>query len=274
MRKVWLIVAFVPVIVGVAASARAQNSDDSSPPPVASRPIAFTPEQLFWVPDLSDADAARRAELASWMDDFTAWQEWSDQWANRRERGWFTQFRDRREKPAPPPWLAERCTTVFDDGDPMRSACALLAEWNEDPVTAQIRGDRTVAKTQGEDTPTTIWWEHVHVDALWPALQWQASVYGVVGTHATTTVKGRLQVFIAPGVMFLNMPARDGSRVWKVAANYGIGYRLAEFSFIGKRQAVLHVNLAKAWIVSDASDVVVGRTMDFVGFSMTFKTIR
>jgi hypothetical protein len=131
-----------------------------------------------------------------------------------------------------------------------------------------------VAKTQGEDTPTTIWWEHVHVDALWPALQWQASVYGVVGTHATTTVKGRLQVFIAPGVMFLNMPARNGSRVWKFAANYGIGYRLAEFNFIGKRQGVLHVNLAKAWVVSDVSDVVVDRTMDFVGFSMTFKTLR
>jgi hypothetical protein len=276
MPKVWTIVVVVAGIgiVGAPSSARAQSADDPSASQVTSHPIAFDIEQLLWVPDLTDTDAARRAELALWMDDFTAWQVWSAEWGNRRERGWFTQYRERREKPAPPPWLAERCTTVFDDGDPLRSACGLLAEWNEDPVTAQVRGDSAVAQAQGEDTPTTIWWEHVHVDALWPALQWQAGVYGVVGTHATTTVKGRLQVFIAPGVMFLNMPARNGGRVWKFAANYGIGYRLAEFSFLAQRQAVLHVNLAKAWVMSDVSDVVSGRTMDFVGFSLTFKTVR
>jgi hypothetical protein len=208
------------------------------------------------------------------MDAYGEWQTWSAEWANRRERGWFTNFRERQEKPPPPPWLAERCSAVFDDGDPLRSACAMLAEWHEDPATTQIRDATTAVKVQGEETQNTIWWEHVHVDALWPALQWQASVYGIVGTHATLTIKGRFQVFIAPGVMLLNMPSRNGSRVWKVATNYGIGYRLGEFGFIEDRRAVLHVNLAKAWVISDMGDVVSGRTMDFVGFSMTFQKVR
>ena len=113
--------------------------------------------------------------------------------------------------------------------------------------------------------------EDKRLDLMWPALQAQAGIYGVLGTHITTEVGGRLQVFTAPGAMLLNVPSRNGGRVWKVAANYGIGYRLMDFSLPGGRPAELHLNLAKMWLVSDATDLAVGRTVDVIGFSVTFK---
>jgi hypothetical protein len=154
----------------------------------------------------------------------------------------------------------------IDDDDFVAEAEDLCAD-----VRSRLAG---AAAAPAEQTDKIVWWEHLHIDALWPALQWQSSVYGVIGTHATATIKGRWQVFLGPGTMLLNLPARDGGRVWKLAANYGVGYRLFEFTFPGGRPAVLHVNLAKAYLLSDAADVATGRTMDFVGFSMTFNRAR
>jgi len=109
------------------------------------------------------------------------------------------------------------------------------------------------------------------MDLLWPALQYQNSIYGVIGMHVATKVAGRWQVFTAPGALLLNLPTRNGARAWKVATNYGIGYRLFDFTFPGGRPAELHVNMAKTWIVSDSSDLITGRSIDVVGFSVTFK---
>jgi hypothetical protein len=227
-------------------------------------------------PYLPEVDAAHTDELQAWLDAYAGWQEWSARWENRREPGWLTSFRARREKPLPPAWLADRCVTVLDDSDPMMPACTRLAEWRDDDgsASARIRAVRVTATTQDEAEPKTTWWEHVHMDLLWPAMQWKASVYGVVGMHVTTTVAGRWQVFTAPGVVLLNLPARDGTRVWKAAASYGIGYRIADFTFPGNRPAALHVNLAKTWLMSDPADAVVGRSIDLLGFSITFKKSR
>ena len=63
----------------------------------------------------------------------------------------------------------------------------------------------------------------------------------------------------------------NGARVWKFAANYGIGYRLMNFTMPGGRPAELHLNLAKMWLVSGAADVITGRSIDLMGFSVTFK---
>jgi hypothetical protein len=125
--------------------------------------------------------------------------------------------------------------------------------------------------TDQEEPAKTTWWKNMHVDLMWPAVQWQASIYGVVGTHFATEVGGRLQVFTAPGAMLLNVPTRSGGRVWKFAANYGIGYRVMDFTLPGGHPAELHLNLAKMWLLSDPGDLVTGRTIDVVGFSMTFK---
>ena len=76
----------VALMVGFVPSLRAQSADPVSPPP--SLDVQDTTE--------------RAAELQRWMEAFTEWLEWSAEWTNRREPGWFTASRDRRQKPAPP----------------------------------------------------------------------------------------------------------------------------------------------------------------------------
>jgi hypothetical protein len=270
MQEICCRIVALALFAAIPAGAAAQGAAESAQ--VQSRGLAPSVVEHFLIaPDLSERDPAQAAELTRWMDEFLEWQTWAAQWTGRRERGWLTAFRDRRQKPAPPAWLAAECeTTVVDDGL-LGQGCTLLAEWSDDRPGAQGRHAQAAAMTQGEEPPRVVWWEHVHLDVLWPAAQWQSSTYGVVGTHVSATVYGRLQVFLAPGAMFLNVPTRNGARAWKIATNYGIGYRLVDFSFPGQQRATLHVNLAKAWLMSDTADMLSRRSMDFVGFSMTFK---
>jgi hypothetical protein len=209
--------------------------------------------------------------LVQWIEDFKAWQAWWAEWANRPEPGWLTSSRPRRAKPAPPEWLAERCATVFIADDPLAPACTLLAQWKQDNLTARARATTAVTMQKSEDHDGATWWEHVHVDLLWPATQVRNHIYGVVGVHPALTVRGRLHVFLAPGLMLLNVPEMDGTRSWKMATDYGVGYRLLDFNFPRGQRASLHVNIAKSWLISDTRDLVVSRNVDFAGFSISFK---
>jgi hypothetical protein len=267
MRKICGLFVSLAVLAGSPVATFGQETGSS---PLPSRAVAVAAQQLLTAPDLAGRDPSQMMELTAWMDAFAEWQTWSAEWGNRRERGWLTGFRERREKPVPPAWLPVECAVTVEDRGPIAQACTLLAEWTAEPGTTRVRQARAAASTDQEAPTKTVWWEHVHLDLLWPATQVRASVYGIVGTHIATTVGGRLQVFLAPGAMFLNVPSRNGSRAWKVATNYGIGYRLFDFSFPGNRRATLHANIAKAWLLSDIADVATGRTMDFAGFSMTF----
>jgi hypothetical protein len=216
---------------------------------------------------------AREAEVGRWIDDFTAWQAWWAEWKGRREPGWFTSARTRREKPAPPDWLAQECEAPVDHVEPMASACTLLKQWAEDDLTLELRQDRATRVADSEKPSTITWWEHLHVDLVAPALQAQSGIIGVGGMHASLNVKGRLQMFAGPGVMFVSLPTANGGRAWKVATNYGIGFRLFDFVLPGGRPATAHFNLAKAWLLSEPIDLVASRTMDFFTFSISFKKV-
>ena len=209
-------------------------------------------------------------ELREWTKAFTEWQQWWSEWGNRREPGVITSSRPRRAKPAPPGWLAGQCDEIFDPADPLVPACQLLEQWREDNLTAKTRAAQGAVVQKSEAAAKTMWWEYLHVDLLWPATELRNSVYGVVGMHTAMTLKGRVQLFLSPGVMLLNLPSVDGTRVWKVAANYGIGYRLFDFTLAGKR-ASLHVNAAKSYLLQEPRDAIVSRSLDFAGFSVSFK---
>ena len=271
MHKVLAAVAAFAASLAVASLAAAQTVETTSTAPIPARDIPIATQHAAQAPQIDLNTPERAAELERWIDEFYDWKEWYAQWGNRREPGWFTSSRERRAKPVPPAWLTERCETVFDEGDSVWLACSMLAEFNQDSTTSQLRQASVTAVSQTEDTEKTTWWQHIHMDVLWPAMQWQSSTYGVIGMHTATMVTGRMEVFLAPGAMLLNLPSRSGHRVWKFATNYGFGYRLVDFTFPGDRRAVLHVNFAKAWLISDITDVVTGRSMDFVGFSITFK---
>jgi hypothetical protein len=224
------------------------------------------------VPPIEIADwEQRRQELRQWMDAYAAWKKWNEKWGNRVEPGWLG-ARPRRLRPEPPAWLSGECPTPDDDEPMVVEACQLLAEWNNEGL-AQLRRQTTAARIQKEAPVHTQWWEHVHVDALWMMTQWGTPVYGVVGMHATLEIAGRLQVFVAPGVLLLNLPGIDGTREWKPATDWGFAYRLADFRFPGtQRLGSLHVNFAKAWVLSGPSNLL-NTSIDLAGFSITPKQI-
>jgi hypothetical protein len=238
---------------------------DGSLLPTRELPVA---QHALVPPELADR-AAREGELTRWVERFTAWEEWFEQWGNRREPGWFNASRERRQRPDPPAWLFAQCADSPDESTAVIEACARLAEWKADYPVAHVASTRAAAVNGSEDGEKITWWEHVHFDAVWPALQSSSSVFGVIGMHVTTTVKGRLEIFIAPGAMLLNVPDGYGGRMWKLATNYGIAYRLGEFKFPGNRRALLHLNLAKAWLL--AAGNVQTQSTDFAGLSITFK---
>ena len=253
MRSVPATFVLLVLLTGSAAPSAAQTTD---PPPTS-----------LLSPD-------RAAEVREWMRAFKEWKSWWAEWRNRIEPGNFTNARERRQKPAPPEWLVGTCRQWINADDPLAPACALVVEWAEDDVTASIRQQLTRDTAQREEPSRSTFWEHIHLDLLWPALDVKPSVFAVAGTHVTVTVKGRAHVFAAPGAMFVNLPTRGGGRTWKLATNYGIGFHLFDFIFPGGRPAEAHINMAKAWLLSDTTDVLTGRTMDFVGFSVTFKKVR
>jgi hypothetical protein len=213
---------------------------------------------------------SRMREAKRWVDDYTAWTRWNDEWRNRREPGWFG-AKERRQRPEPPPWLAADCLELVSADGALATACELLKNAQDDIVTAELRGHATVQTTQEEKPTKTQWWEHVHFDALWMMPQLHTSVFGVVGMHATMEVAGRFQVFVAPGAIVLNLPTPRGTREWKPATDWGIAYRVADFTFPGTgRRASLHLNLAKAWVFGGPANSI--RTgLDLAGFSLSFK---
>lgn len=272
MAKLWTAAALVGVLVAHASPGFAQDAAEVAPLPLPSHSlpvelVRLTPE----VPAFLFSAGDDLSELQRWVDAFTDWQAWSSRWRSQREPGFLTSYRERRQKPSPPSWLAARCSLVLDEADTLATPCELFELWASDDLDPPALRTATVLGGAQEREPHKTWWENVHIDLMWPDLQFGSSTYGVVGMHHSTTIKGRLQVFTAPGALLLNLPSYHGTRTWKVAVNYGIGYRLFEFGLFGSRPAELHFNLAKTWIVSDVSDVGMSRSIDVVGFSLTFK---
>ena len=256
--------------LGVAAPASAQDLQE----PLPARVIG-TGDLEFIVFDAGQYDQRLR-DLKRWMTDFDKWKQWNQQWRNTRQQGWL-KTRARRERPDPPAWLADECDGLFieesgtEESGTLPDACRTLAEWRDDEATAQLRGQQATARAQHEAPTKTIWWEHVHLDAMWPMAQTGNSVFGVLGMHATVDVAGRFQVFVAPGAILLSLPNGPDSRELRPAVDWGIAYRCVDFTFPGiERRASLHINLARAWVMTGPTNLLKAN-VDLVGFSLTFK---
>jgi hypothetical protein len=228
-------------------------------------------------PVLQIVDAAewekRVAEMKQWMADYAEWTRWIEKWRNRPEYGW-NGLRERRPRPDPPAWLIEDCAVIVDATGVLAEACAMLAEWRTDYSTALLTEQKVKSRAQSERPARTSWWEHIHLDMLWPMMQSGSSVYGVVGVHATFDVTGRFQMFAAPGAILVNLPGSGNSRDWQPATDWGIAYRLADFTFPGTRRlARLHFNFAKAWVIAGEQSGFKS-SINLAGFSVTFRKPR
>ena len=211
----------------------------------------------------------RVAEMKQWMAEYAEWSEWIDKWRNRPEPGW-NGLRERRQRPDPPAWLVDDCALIVEPAGVLADACDMLEDWRTDYATALLTEQQAKSRAQKEAPARTRWWEHIHLDVLWPMVQSGSSAYGVVGVHATFDVTKRFQMFAAPGAILVNLPGADRSRDWQPATDWGIAYRLADFTFPGTRRlARLHLNFAKAWIL--AGDQGFKSSINLAGFSVTFR---
>ena len=264
-RDLGIVLVACAVLLGAAPPASALVTQD---PVLPSRAVDAGDIQ-FAMPD-AVAWEHRLQEVQQWIADFQKWQEWNALWRNRREPGWIG-ARERKIKPDPPDWLAAEChDAIVQEGETLAEACRLLAEWKDDDGTALLRKQTTAARTQREEVHKTVWWEHVHFDALWPMTQLHGSVFGVVGMHATIEVAGRLQIFVAPGAILLNLPKGRSEREWRPATDWGIAWRMFDFTMPGTdRRANLHLNLAKAWLIGGPGNLTTS-SIDLAGFSVTF----
>ncbi len=216
----------------------------------------------------TSADDTRLAELQEWIRAYTKWQEWADKWLGKLEPGWFGP-RDRREKPDPPDWLPDYCRSTPIVEGAFETGCRLLADWRDDRATALIRKQMLEQRKGGEAPARTRWWNAIHFDALWLTTQVPVT-YGVIGIHATHKIAGRLQVFLAPGAILLNVPTPNG-REWIPATDLGISYQLFDFAFPGSQaNATLHINLAKAWVVGNQGSFI-DSSVELAGLSVSFK---
>jgi hypothetical protein len=251
------------MLLAVAVPVAAQESIPALP----SRPIASVAPPILDPPETSvQLLAAER-----WTHDYAEWKAWYQQWRNRVEPGWLSS-RARRPAPEPPAWLPAACASVLEDEAPLADACQAWREWRLDDATATLITQQVAqVRTNSEAPHKTLWWERVHVDALWPMTQSGTRGFGVAGVHATMQVSKRVQVFVAPGAILMRLPSLDGTQQWTAATDWGFSFSLFEFRFPGmRRPSTAHFNIARVWILGQQTARVPGE-LYLAGLSFTFK---
>src|SRR5262245_24676688 len=214
-----------------------------APPALPSSPLG-----TFAAMPALDSPVARSMVAAQWAADYDEWKAWFAQWRNRREPGWFS-ARARRQPPEPPAWLPAACSTLDEDAGPMVDGCRAWREWERNDYGTEVVAQQ-VAQTRAdlESPRKTAWWEHIHLDALWPMAQAGSSAFGVCGVHTTLDVSKRVQVFVAPGAILMRFPSASGGQTWTPATDWGFSFRLVDIRLPGtRRPSTLHLNLARVW---------------------------
>jgi hypothetical protein len=223
----------------------------------------------------SAADRMRAVE--GWTRDYSKWRAWHERWRNTREPGWFS-ARPRQEPPVPPDWLASSCALVAEDEnkdkekDWMDAGCLALRQWAQNDDAAEVLAQQVAQVRSKQEAPRhTLWWERVHLDALWVMTQSGSSAFGLAGTHATFRVTDRFQVFMAPGLILMRLPALDGRETWNAATDWGFSFRMFNFKMPAMdRPSTVHFNIARVWVLASADRPVPGE-LYLAGLSLTFK---
>ena len=249
--------------VCTAASAAAQ----ADPPLLPSRSITAP-----LLAPLSDSPAQQLLALQKWTTDYENWRIWYARWRNTREPGWMAS-RGRRPRPDPPPWLPAACASLVEDSGPLVDGCREWELWRRDDFGADTMAQQVAqARADHESPRTSVWWEHIHLDAFWPMTQVGSNAFGVAGVHTTLPLTKRMQVFLTPGAILMRLPAISGGGTWSAATDWGFSYRLFDFRMpaVG-RPSTLHFNMARVWVLGGGGVPMPGE-LYLAGFSVTFKS--
>ena len=224
------------------------------------------------VAPLAETPAQQMQALETWIKDFEKWQNWFARWRNQSEPGWFA-ARGRLEKPSPPAWLPTACASLVEDAGPLADGCRLWEAWRRDDYGADVMAQQIAASRTGHESPhKTLWWERIHMDALWPITQAGSGAYGVAGVHTALGLTKRVQVFLTPGVLMMRVPAASGGDTWTAATDWGFSYRLFNFRMpVAGRASTLHLNIARVWLLG-TSELPLPGQLYVAGFSVTFRS--
>ena len=214
---------------------------------VASAVPAFAQEQE---PVLGPEFEQRFDELAKWLGEYRAWEEWFEQWGNRVARNFNDQhIWERRKRPEPPVWLEQECQGYLGADDLLATACEILRTWDDQPLRIIQRRRSSLVTSNGkvdDRVVKTSFFQRVHLTGLWAHARYPATpVYGIVGMQISVFEVGRFTL-PAIGVMVVMFPDGEGGHDWKPATTMGFGYRLFDFvpPFI-KKPVSLHFNIAR-----------------------------
>jgi hypothetical protein len=219
----------------------------------------------------ADSPAQQLAALAQWTREYHDWEAWFLQWRSRPEPGMFSS-KSRRTPPVPPAWLGEACATHLQDTGPLAEACAAWRDWSSgDEGAGLVQQQMAQARSAHEAPQHSVWWEHVHVDALWPMTQTGSQAFGLAGMHTTVSVTKRFEVFLTPGAILMRVPAINGGMTWSAATDWGFSYRLMDFHMpMMQRASTLHFNIVRVWMLGGQALQTPGE-LYLAGFSITFK---
>jgi hypothetical protein len=195
----------------------------------------------------------RFEELATWVREYHAWEQWFERWGNRVARNFADQhIWERKQRPQPPVWLEAECQGYLGVDDLLATACSLLRNWDDHPVRILQRRRTSVVTSGGNVADKVVkssFFRRVHLTGLWMRAQYPSSpVYGVVGMQVAVFEVGRFTV-PALGVMVVMMPDGEGGHDWRPASTLAFGYRISDFvvPFL-KKPASLHINVARTSI--------------------------
>jgi hypothetical protein len=233
--------------------------------------LVFVPTAVFG----QELDLTKQEQEAEkWVGKY---REWSRKYEGRVR----TDVKKRKPSPLMPAWLPGVCAAEGVPAGPITEACKLIEEiQSTDHVALEISRSITAARTKGEERKRTSFLEMVHIDAAWTRSEThnkRQSIFGIVGMHLAIPVPGarRLQIYIPPGVLAMNLPDSSGGRNINIGTSMGMSFRLFDFRIVG-RNMVAHANLARVWVVMESRAgssalTLSRRSVDMGGLSFSFK---
>ena len=204
--------------------------------------LALLVTSRAWAQDASDVpvvhehdvqlDANQQRDLRQWTDDVRAYQRWYEQNRNRVAYNIFGFAAGRREIPAVPEWLPDKCD--------------LLGYLEARPVGELSAGCDLLA-------------------------YYRSHAYGLVGVHVTLPeLAKRVQIYLPPGFLLLSIPDGVGGREFKPAATIGVSIKMFRFVFPQGKDGTAYFNLAKAYVINHASSMDMRADVDLIGLSFSW----
>jgi hypothetical protein len=242
---------------------------------MAGAPPAFAQEAQ---PLLGPQFEQRYEELAKWLREYHAWEQWLELWGNRVAHNFNDQeIWERKKRPEPPVWLEEACRDYIDTEGLLASGCYILRNWDEQPLLILQRRRVSLVTSGGRPDDQVVkssFFQRVHLTGLWTQAQFPATpLYGIVGMQVSVVEVGRYTL-PAMGVMLVMVPDGAGGHDWKPATTLGLGYRICDFvPPLFRKQASLHINIARMSIHGVRDERIAPGAMNatFVGLSVSRK---